>query len=372
VFTRSEGTWAQQGKKLTGSEESGAAALGTSVALSSDGNTALLGGRLDNVGAGAAWVFTRSGSTWTQQGKKLTGGEESGAGRFGRSAALSSDGNTALIGGSSDNGVAGAAWAFTRSGSTWTQQGKKLTGGEESGAGAFGEGVALSSDGNTALIGGPLDGSGIGAAWAFTRSEGSWTQQGAKLTGGEEGGQGQFGSAVALSADGSTALIGGPRDNAGAAWVFSRSGSTWSQEGRKLTGRKNEQPGGALQFGSSVATSAAGTTLLIGDDEEENPVVRSGAAWVFAFTTALTVETNTLPEATPGVPYRAELAAGGGRLPYKWKKIGRFPKGLKLTKTGLISGTPSRKLSPGERTLALKVTDANRTSATASLTLSVN
>src|SRR4029079_5616181 len=73
--------------------------FGASVALSGDGNTALIGGPADDDGKGAAWVFTRAGSTWTQQGAKLTGTGESGEGRFGDSVALSGAGNTALIGG---------------------------------------------------------------------------------------------------------------------------------------------------------------------------------------------------------------------------------------------------------------------------------
>ena len=85
--------------------------------------------------------------------------------------ALSSDGNTALIGGPEDNREVGAAWVFTRSGSTWTQQGGKLTGSGEVGAGEFGWSVALSSDCGVALIGGPHNNgnvnSGVGAAWAF-------------------------------------------------------------------------------------------------------------------------------------------------------------------------------------------------------------
>ena len=68
-----------------------------------------------------------------QQGSKLTGGGESGDGQFGYSVALSGDGNTALIGGPGDNGNVGAAWVFTRSGSTWKQQGAKLTGFGETG-----------------------------------------------------------------------------------------------------------------------------------------------------------------------------------------------------------------------------------------------
>ena len=119
-------------------------------------------------------MFTRSGEKWTQQGEKLTAksGEEIGAGSFGESVALSSEGNTALIGGPNDNSNVGAAWVFTRSGSTWTQQGEKLTAksGEEIGAGEFGESVALSSEGNTALIGGPNDSREVGAAWVFVNT----------------------------------------------------------------------------------------------------------------------------------------------------------------------------------------------------------
>jgi hypothetical protein len=115
VFTSSSvGAWSQQGEKLTGSGESGAGELGRSVALSADGNTALIGGPADNVNTGAAWIFTRSqAAAWSQQGGKLAGGEgEEGEGRFGSSVALSADGNTALIGGPADNVNTGAAWAF--------------------------------------------------------------------------------------------------------------------------------------------------------------------------------------------------------------------------------------------------------------------
>ena len=134
-------------RKLTPNDESGSGAFGTSVALSSDANTALIGGPSDNGRAGAAWVFTRSGSTWTQQGSKLTPNDESGTGEFGNSVALSSNGNTALIGGPSDDNGAGAAWVFTRSGSTWTQQGSKLTPNDESSPAGVGISVALSSEG---------------------------------------------------------------------------------------------------------------------------------------------------------------------------------------------------------------------------------
>jgi len=292
VFTRSGSTWTQQGEKLTASGESGDGSFGNSVALSSDGNTALIGGYTDNKNHGAAWVFTRSGTTWTQQ-TELTGGGESGSAQFGATVALSAEGTTALIGGPGDKEGAGAAWVFTRSGETWTQQGEKLTGRGEIGNPGFGVSVALSAEGTTALIGGWYDNNGgnyLGAAWVFTRSGEIWTQQGEKL---KEVGAGYFGISVSLSANGNTALIGAPLDSGhvGEAWVFMRSEGVWTQQGEKLTGAGEMREG---QFGIRVVLSADGTTALIGSSGYAGPDV--GAAWVFV--SGLTV-TNVNPHAGP-------------------------------------------------------------------------
>src|SRR5207253_3109983 len=136
--------------------------------------------------------------------------------------------------GYADTRQRGAAWVFTRSGGAWKQQGRKLTGrGEIGPAGQFGYSVALSADGNTALIGGDADNGAVGAAWVFARSGTPWNQQGPKLLGRQGGPKSQdgFGRSVALSADGNTALVGAGSydENAGAAFVFRRSGSTWSR-----------------------------------------------------------------------------------------------------------------------------------------------
>ncbi len=283
VFTRSGGTWTQQGPKLTGGGATAGAGFGSGVALSADGNTALIGGNFDGAtNAGAAWVFTRSGGTWTQQGSKLTGAGATAGAAFGSSVALSADGNTALVGGPTDGpGNAGAAWAFGRGGSTWSPLGSTLVGAGESGPGQFGSSVALSADGITALVGGNSDTGGKGAAWAFLLSGGSFTQQ-AKLTGGGEAGNGGFGQSVALSADGNTALIGAPNDgiNAdlgeGAAWVFTRALSIWSQQGQKLTGSDAGMNSG---FGSGVALSSDGNVALMGGQGDGGG---DGAAWTFA------------------------------------------------------------------------------------------
>ncbi len=275
VFTRSEGVWTKQAKLTGGSEESGNGEFGSSVALSADGNTALIGAPTEETpAAGAAWVFTRSGGTWTQQGKKLTSGE----GAFGFSVALSSNGNVALIGGLWADEIKGAAWVYTRAESKWTQQ-AKLTGTEEVESARFGAAVALSSEGNTALIAGIGDTNGTGAVWVFTSSEGKWSQQGKKLTGGKEANEGgEFGHGVALSSEGNTALIGsGYFENfgAGAAWVFTRSEGAWTQQGKKLESGEHD-------FGSSVALSSNGNIALIGGPLPETS--SPGAAWVYTRT----------------------------------------------------------------------------------------
>src|SRR5207248_1276588 len=152
----------------------GNANQGDSVAISSDGSTAILGAPYDSSNAGAVWVFTRSAGLWTQQGAKLVFAGATANAYEGISVALSSDGNTLLAAGPADHTTAGAAWVFTRSGGVWTQQGAKLVATGATGNAGLGFSVTLSGDGNTALVGGPIDNSFAGAAWVFTRSAGVW------------------------------------------------------------------------------------------------------------------------------------------------------------------------------------------------------
>jgi FG-GAP repeat len=292
VFTRTGGVWTQQGTKLVASDAVKVAAVaeGVSVSLSTDGNTALVGGYVDNNGVGAAWVFTRSGGVWTQQGSKLVGTGAVGNAAQGFSVAISGDGNTAIVGGRDDNGTAGAAWVWTRTGVNWTQQGSKLVGTGAVGNAAQGHSVAISGDGNTAVVGGPWDDQltpGAGAAWIFTRSGGVWTQQGTKLVG--TGGTGLYtasqGFSAAMSSDGNTAVVGGytsdfngtyPPSTPGAAWVFTRSGGVWTQLGSKLVG--TGAVAGLTEQGYAVGISGDATTAGVGGWSDNNDV---GATWIF-------------------------------------------------------------------------------------------
>ena len=282
VFVRSGATWRQQGEPLKVPVEVKVPAAVFGLALSADGDTAVVGVSAEPLGS--AWVFTRSGETWSA-GQELAGANRVARDGFGSSVALSSDGQTALVGAGGENfeSIKGGVYVFTRSGETWSQQGEELEGSENTGD-EFVSSVALSANGDTALVGG-IKGSGpahakhIGAAWVFTRSGQTWTQQGGKLEGsGEVGNTVNFGTTVALSGDGDTALVSGPSDDgeAGAVWVFTRSGQTWSQQGQKLTGAPVEEG----SFGESLALSEDGNTALIaGYLDGAELFTRSGETW---------------------------------------------------------------------------------------------
>lgn len=306
----------QVGPKIVPVGATGPSQFGASTAMSADGTTALVGGYQDNNGIGAVWVYTRTDTGWSQQAILKGAGEISGA-DFGAVMALSADGTTAVIGGKGDNGRAGAAYVFTRSGSTWTQQ-AKLTPTGQVGSGLFGDGVAISPDGNEVFAGAPNDNGGVGGVWEFTRAGSVWTQQ-AIIRGTGQIGAAGFGATVALSSDNSTLLVDGDLDNnyAGAGWVFTNTGTAtdpvWSQQA-KLTAT-GEVDQGEIGRGS-VALSANGDTALLGayleDDENGAAYVftRAGGDWTqqtrltggafYGISVALTADGNTALVGSPG------------------------------------------------------------------------
>ncbi|HEX8386325.1 MAG TPA: hypothetical protein VF576_09080, partial [Rubricoccaceae bacterium] len=156
MFVRSNGEWVQEAR-LVGS--GGADAFARSVSLS--GDRALVGAFEDPEGArrGAAYVFVRSGSTWTREAT-LVAGDAAFEEYFGYSVSLSGD--QALIGSPHDNDSRGAAYVFGRTGGVWRQEAKLVSTDGEAGA-QLALAVSLSPLGNRALVGGP------GAAYVFSR-----------------------------------------------------------------------------------------------------------------------------------------------------------------------------------------------------------
>ena len=274
VFTRSGSTWTQQGK-LIASDDQTSDRFGIAVDINND--YAIVGASFEDAGgneSGAAYIFVRSGSTWTQQ-QKLTASDGQSGDQFGTSVHIS---GTSVIVGSTKNQSNGAAYIFTRSGSTWTQQ-QKLTASDGAANDYFGNSVVI--DGDNAIIGAFLDddgGGGSGSAYVFTRSGSTWTQQG-KLIASDDQTSDRFGIAVDINND--YAIVGASFEDAGgnesgAAYIFVRSGSTWTQQ-QKLTA---SDAGASYYFGNSVAIDGD-TALVASYWNDHDGVDKTGAGYVF-------------------------------------------------------------------------------------------
>jgi len=250
--------------------------FGYVLALSADGNTALIGapggtGPVETQVQGAAFVFTRNGSTWSQQ-SLLTASDRIVGDHFGFSVALSDDGNTALIGSYVDdvgsNTNQGSAYVFVRSGNSWSEQAHLVSvdGAVED---YFGRSVSLSGDGNTALIGANMKKIGSntkqGAAYIFTGSDQAWNQQ-CEIVLVDGAAYDWFGTAASLSSDGNTALITanghkvGQREMQGAGFIFIHSGATWTQQAML-----NAPEASVSLWGDTATLSPNGNLALIED-----------------------------------------------------------------------------------------------------------
>jgi hypothetical protein len=247
IFGRSRAGLAEEAR-LTGTN----AEFGLAVAT--NGSAVAVGSEPE----AAVFVFTQSGGSWTQQAELTPNGPKGG---FGGSVAMS--GNTMVVGGlrGSTCPCKGAAYVFTKAGSVWSQQ-AALTASDGAADDGFGNAVAVS--GSTVLVGAPFHGSiaeglkGTGAAYVFASSGGSWTQQ-AELTASDGADGDGLGTSVAISNQ--TALAGAPGkdQNVGAAYVFAQSGGAWSQQAELTEGTTRHMFGGAVAIdGLTAAVGASG------------------------------------------------------------------------------------------------------------------
>jgi hypothetical protein len=352
IYTRTgAGAWSKQAYLKASNAEKGDG-FGQSLALSGNGDTLAVGAIREDGGdtgpsadetdntasnAGAVYVFSRSGGTWSQQAYVKASNPNLGD-DFGQSVALSADGNTLAVGADLEDSAAtvvngddtnnaaanaGAAYVYTRSGVTWTQQAYIKA--ANAGAGdEFGRSLALAADGATLAVGAfgedsaatGIDGNGAedcaagtpvncaadsGAVYVYTRSGTAWSQQ-HYIKASNTGALDRFGWSVALSGDGGTLAVGAHLEdgvggdeggntapNAGAVYVYTRSGNDWSREAYV----KASNAGAGDDFGQSVALSFDGDTLAvgafgetgsssgIGGDETGNTGTFAGAAYAF-------------------------------------------------------------------------------------------
>ena len=291
VFLRTGTTWTQEAT-LREPNPSSNDWFGNKVALSSDGSRALVGeDTMGGASAGAAHVFLRTGTTWTEEATLVAAGGND------TTVALAADGSRALVGAPwADGAAAGAgnARVFLRTGTTWTEEATLFASDGEN-LDRFGHSVALSSDGSRALIGVVFDDTGgqsgltVGSARVFLRTGTTWTEE-ATLLASDRGSGDSLGESVVLSSDGSRALVGAPGDTtpvatqAGSARVFVRAGTTWTEEGALFASDGAQYD----NFGVSVALSSDGSRALVGAYTDATPG-GTGAGSARVFTLVYTV-----------------------------------------------------------------------------------
>ena len=277
VFVHSGATWTQQ-QQLIAADGAPSDAFGTSVAINSD--TIVVGATGDDVGAngnqGSAYVFVRNGTSWSLQ-QKLTATDGAAGDNFGNSVAISGD--TIVVGAFQDNSRQGSAYVFARSGPSWTQQ-QKLTASDAAGSDLLGTSVGIS--GETIVVGAPGDdvtSTNQGSAYIFVRNGATWIQQ-QKLIASDAAASDSLGTSVAISGDvlviGADSDLVGSNSNQGSAYVFTRTGVIWG-EVQKLTASDGAT---GDSFGATVAIS--GDMIVMGANNDDVLFTNQGSAYVFA------------------------------------------------------------------------------------------
>ncbi len=236
IFKRNGTTWSQQ-QKITASDKQADDYFGWSVSIS--GDYAIVGARGEDpsntTGAGSAYIFKRSGTSWAQQ-QKITASDKQAHDYFGWSVSI--DGDYAIVGAyyedPSGTTNAGSAYIFKRSGTTWTQQ-QKINASDKQANDNFGRSVSISGD--YAIVGAsgedPSGTADAGSAYIFKRNGTTWPQQ-QKINASDKQAYDWFGTSVSISSD--YAIVGAYREdpsgttNAGSAYIFKRSGTTWPQQ----------------------------------------------------------------------------------------------------------------------------------------------
>lgn len=291
VVAETDGGWDTE-TKLTSAVGKHGERFGTAVALAGDGETALVTSNHlteeEQKYEGWAQILTKDGESWTHS-DRFTADDREDDDMFGLKADLSADGSTALVGAPEDDNEigehAGAGYVFSRSGEGWAQQAKLVPDGA-SGYSNIGDPVALSADGTEAFLGDwrfdHPTGDGSGAVHVFGVDGSTWSQR-ATMHPETEARTDKFGNSLAVSADGTTALVDSAfgyevsGDHVSAVHVMERRDGSWRERERigDVAGRHRNDG-----FGDSVSLSADGATGAVGAQKDAEVGFFTGAAYV--------------------------------------------------------------------------------------------
>ena len=295
--------------------------FGNSVALSDDGTRAIVGANLEDEGTtngGACYVYKASGGTWTLEQQILPSPV---SGYFGNSVSMDSDGIRVAIGAPYDaTGAsgAGAVFIYKRDGTVWSLEQKLLA--DDTGTNQIlGNSISISDDGAYVVAGANGDASNTGAAYVFARTGTTWAQQQKILPSDSEAGA-QFGFSCGISGDATRIVVGAYQDdatgvNSGAAYVFTRSGTSWAQESKLVAAASQA----GERAGNSVAIDRDGARIVVGAFwRTVSSLTLAGAAFVWKRTGTTWAEEATFvsssPEATDYFGHACGIDANGERV----------------------------------------------------------
>ncbi|HEV7642498.1 MAG TPA: FG-GAP repeat protein [Pyrinomonadaceae bacterium] len=334
VLVRSGTTWTFQ-QRLFASDGTAGNQFARRVAI--DGETIIINS--DEFGTGSAYVFVRNGTTWTQQ-QKLVASDGAQLDRFGTGVDIS--GNTVIVGAAQDdintNDNQGSAYVFTRSGSVWSEQ-EKLIASDGAQFDQFGSSVSVSGD--YAVVGDAADTVGgvaaQGSVYVFVRSGSDWTEQ-TKLIDSEGHDSDNFGTSVDLEGD--TLAIGSFRGDVGTAVfnqgtvsVFVRHGTSWNQQARLFSAD------GAQGDEFGISLSLSGDDLIVGADfNNVHGTPFPGAAYLFTRSGTAWTQRSKLIPAGNSDRFGQSVALGGqqnfcGRSGRRYRYSGKAGSGLLFSQT---------------------------------------
>ena len=319
VYKRSGSTWSNVAT-LQAADYAADDQFGYSVAISGDGLFIVVGAYQADVSGqsnvGAAYVFAGSNdyTTWTQQ-TKLVPNNGLANDLFGSRVAINSNGTMVLVGAyaSDAGGLAngGMIYIWTRSGATWSFDSNLTPLSRVAGA-EFATSMALSADGNTLAVGAPAMNSNKGIVYVFTKNGSVWSQQ-TMLATSDGANNDKFGWTVNLSADGNTLICGATGTNTakGAVYVFTRSGTTWSQQAKVVSNASITNGG----FGWYTSLMSDGSVMAVSEASFTDTVNQQGVVRIFKNNAGTWTEVQTLkisdPEANDGLGNSLCFGNGG-------------------------------------------------------------
>jgi MBG domain (YGX type)/FG-GAP repeat len=311
VYTEPAAGWAGTPSPAATFVVSSSADLGRSVALAADGRTALVGAPVSGTG-GAAYLYTEPAGGWSGTPSPAATFTGTASEELGWSVALSDGATAALVGAPVAGSQAGAAYLYTEPAGGWSGAPSPAATFTGTAAEELGSAVALSGDGGTALVGAPMNGTGNGAAYVYAEPAGGWSGTASPAATFAGVPAENLGSSVALSADSETALVGAPQasSQAGAAYVYTEPADGWSgtpSPAATFTGTSSEK------LGWSVALSADAQTALVGAPRAGSA---NGAAYAYTVTYSVGVAVDvsgsqTYGSSTPSFTYTDNAAAHG-------------------------------------------------------------